>query len=344
MATEYTPNYNLDLYAGTDKPNLRDQYNAAMGKIDTELKNQHDDNVSTNNNIGTLQTQMRNAENDIDTLQTQQGQTSTALEQLTETVDGFESQIAGKAPMNHASSATTYGTASLTQYGHVKLSDTASQDGSETATAVTPVAVSNAVAEAVDELNGSIESLQDSTAPKNHAAAGNTYGLGSETMYGHVKLSDAVGVQDETQGCAATPKGVDTAINQFATTLKPKIYTFGTPGVNQVSGSLCVDEAIQLCTLRLSVNQIRPTGGGTAQFVTGFTVPEQYLPTNDINAILDVNYNNGSIGSVTQWGLNGSNRTAGKGSIFYRQYSNSATQVTADGILCWFYGAQPATL
>lgn len=37
MATEYTDNYDLDLYVGEDKPNLRDQYNAAMNKIDTAL-------------------------------------------------------------------------------------------------------------------------------------------------------------------------------------------------------------------------------------------------------------------------------------------------------------------
>lgn len=38
MASLYTPTYNLDLYTGSDKPNLRDQYNAAMGKIDTALR------------------------------------------------------------------------------------------------------------------------------------------------------------------------------------------------------------------------------------------------------------------------------------------------------------------
>jgi len=37
MASEYTPNFNLDKYVGTDKPNLRDQYNSAMNKIDTAL-------------------------------------------------------------------------------------------------------------------------------------------------------------------------------------------------------------------------------------------------------------------------------------------------------------------
>ncbi len=39
MASEYTNNYTLDLYTCDDKPNLRDQYNAAMRKIDRLLLN-----------------------------------------------------------------------------------------------------------------------------------------------------------------------------------------------------------------------------------------------------------------------------------------------------------------
>ena len=37
MASEYTPNYNLDLYTDNDKPNLRDQYNGAITKVDAQL-------------------------------------------------------------------------------------------------------------------------------------------------------------------------------------------------------------------------------------------------------------------------------------------------------------------
>lgn len=37
MASEYTTNYNLDLYADNDKPNLRDQYNGAITKVDAQL-------------------------------------------------------------------------------------------------------------------------------------------------------------------------------------------------------------------------------------------------------------------------------------------------------------------
>lgn len=37
MASVYTNHYNLDKYTGNDKPNLRDQYNAAMDKIDAQM-------------------------------------------------------------------------------------------------------------------------------------------------------------------------------------------------------------------------------------------------------------------------------------------------------------------
>ena len=48
MATSYTPNYKLDLYTDTDKPNLRDQYNGAINKIDEELHN-NSVNITTAN-------------------------------------------------------------------------------------------------------------------------------------------------------------------------------------------------------------------------------------------------------------------------------------------------------
>lgn len=41
MASEYTSYYNLDKYVSSDKPNLRDQYNAAMDKIDAQMYANH---------------------------------------------------------------------------------------------------------------------------------------------------------------------------------------------------------------------------------------------------------------------------------------------------------------
>lgn len=37
MASEYTNYFNLDLYTDSDKPNLRDQYNGAMQKVDEQM-------------------------------------------------------------------------------------------------------------------------------------------------------------------------------------------------------------------------------------------------------------------------------------------------------------------
>ena len=56
MASEYTPNYNLDKYVGTDKPNLRDQYNTAMDKIDAQFLNVANDHTQTGNQISAINT------------------------------------------------------------------------------------------------------------------------------------------------------------------------------------------------------------------------------------------------------------------------------------------------
>lgn len=59
--------------------------------------------------------------------------------------------------------------------------------------------------------NDSITGLTNSKAPTNHASSATTYGTGSSTNYGHVKLSDATnGTEGEGSGVAATPAAVAT--------------------------------------------------------------------------------------------------------------------------------------
>ena len=84
------------------------------------------------------------------------------------------SQLSGKAPTNHASTATTYGVGNATNYGHVKV------DSNPTASST------NAVA------SGGVKSALDGKAPTNHASTTTTYGVASETNYGHVKIVDYV--------------------------------------------------------------------------------------------------------------------------------------------------------
>lgn len=69
MAT-YTPNFNLDLYESTDKPNLRDQYNGAMNKIDGLLVTQQtsiNNAVTTANKALELSDGQKEAVNALDT-------------------------------------------------------------------------------------------------------------------------------------------------------------------------------------------------------------------------------------------------------------------------------------
>lgn len=63
MASEYTEHFNLDLYTDNDRPNLRDQYNAAIRKIDNKLFDQ----VTT---INLLDSVVDNLKEDVEQAQT----------------------------------------------------------------------------------------------------------------------------------------------------------------------------------------------------------------------------------------------------------------------------------
>ena len=163
MASEYTTNYNLDKYVADDKPNLRDQYNSAMDKIDTQMKVNADGittastAASTAQNAATAaqtaaeaaqstataaqsaaeaaqstaaaaQSAAESAQTAANTAQSvaEAAQTTAAAAQSTATaaqsaVSSLESEISGKAPTNHASTATTYGVGTNSNYGHVKV-------------------------------------------------------------------------------------------------------------------------------------------------------------------------------------------------------------------------------
>lgn len=158
MATECTPNYNLDLYASADKPNLRDQYNAAMGKIDTQMKKSADDVTNANANVLTLQTQMTEARKDISALESTVETHGTRITAVQKTagdalsraqtnerdIDGLQTAVGGKAPTNHASTANTYGQGSSTNFGHLKVADSGSAAASS-GTAASPKMVADQI-------------------------------------------------------------------------------------------------------------------------------------------------------------------------------------------------------
>lgn len=209
MATEYTPNYNLDLYASADKPNLRDQYNAAMGKIDTQMKKSADDVTNANANVHTLQTQMTEAQKDISALESTVETHGTQITDVQKTaddalslaktnegniteaqndIDGLQTAVDGKAPTNHASATNAYGQGSSANFGHLKVADSG-EAGASTGTAASPKLVT-------DQINA----LKTAIAPTALIAAkevtygGGISGSGTFSVYGS-SITKVVSVQ-----------------------------------------------------------------------------------------------------------------------------------------------------
>ena len=76
----------------------------------------------------------------------------------------------------------------------------------------------------MDTINSIIDALDDK-APINHSVSSTTYGIATNTNYGHTKLSDDINSTSSiTNGVAATPKAVKTSYD-LATNAVNKVTT-----------------------------------------------------------------------------------------------------------------------
>lgn len=252
MATEYTPNYNLDLYASADKPNLRDQYNAAMGKIDTQMKRSADGVTNANANVLTLQTKMTEAQKDIAELESTVDEHGTQVTSLTSRV------------------ATVEGTASKNK------TDIASLD--------TRVgAAEGNITEAQSDIDG-LQSTVNQKAPINHASTANTYGQGSSTNFGHLKVADS-GSAAASSGTAASPKMVADQISALKALLAPQAleaaHTVNYNGGITGSGTFSIygNSITKVVSVQLKNNSLSTPGTGGYKTATLGTIPSGYRPT-----------------------------------------------------------------
>lgn len=252
MATEYTPNYNLDLYASADKPNLRDQYNAAMGKIDTQMKKSADDVTNANANVLTLQTQMTEAQKDISALESTVETHGTQITDVQKTADDAFS-----------------------------LAKTNESDIADTQADVTSLTGRVTAAE------GNIDGLQTDVggkAPTNHASTDNTYGQGSSTNFGHLKVADS-GSAAASSGTAASPKMVTDQINALKSALAPTAL-IAAKTVNYSNGitgsgtfSVYANSITKVVSVQLDNTSLTTSGRGDWINTTLGTIPEGYRPT-----------------------------------------------------------------
>lgn len=231
MATEYTPNYNLDLYASADKPNLRDQYNAAMGKIDTQMKKSADDVTNANANVLTLQTQMTEAQKDISALESTVETHGTQITNVKKTADDALSLAkTNESGIAHAQADVKSLTGRVT-----KVEGDANENKKGIASLDTRMdAAEGDITEAQNDING-LQTAVGGKAPINHASTANTYGQGSSTNFGHVKVTDTVGATAASTGTAASPAGVQNAIKEWLT---PTIVQLPNPSTGSWSHGL----------------------------------------------------------------------------------------------------------
>ena len=135
---------------------------------------------------------------------------------INSTLSTHATNISGKAPTSHAASGTTYGQATGSLYGHVKMSDTYSSK-------VDNGAAANGLAASQNALYNAYNGLNTAKAPNNHASSAATYGKGSSSVFGHLKISDtytsAVSGGNADGAIAASQNAVYNAYNALKTTV-----------------------------------------------------------------------------------------------------------------------------
>ena len=97
MASEYTTNYQLDLYVGEDRPNLCDQYNSAMRKLDSVIYNQTGQGTQALVVANQALSLAQEASDDADTALSSIGTVEDSVESLETTVQANTSAIAQTA-------------------------------------------------------------------------------------------------------------------------------------------------------------------------------------------------------------------------------------------------------
>lgn len=215
--TSYTPNFSLDLYDGTDKPNLRDQYAAAMRKIDDQLKAAENAQVATNNNVATALANIATATQKADEASNKAEQNADALTILSATVSGYDDVITSAN-----ANATDAKEAALIANQNVVAIDSRVTTVEATAIGAMEKATDNKSALSQVQADVAVNAAAlAGKADKMHAAATNVHGLGSAGLYGHVKLdSTADASLGDASGTACTPQGVANAISANVNALK----------------------------------------------------------------------------------------------------------------------------
>lgn len=194
-----------------------------------------------------------------------------------------------RAPVSHATSTSTYGAGTGTNYGHLRLSDsTSSTSGTSGGYAATPSAVKS-VKDSIPSASTTSPSMDGtasygsgttwaradhvhptdtSRAPTSHASSATTYGTGTSSNYGHLKLSDSTSSTSGTSGgTAATPSAVKAAYDLASG--KANVYSMTFTTYNWSSQKITLNASTHGCGTAPMV-QVQRLNGTSYEIYYGY--------------------------------------------------------------------------
>lgn len=135
------------------------------------------------------------------------------IDNLNDALKQAQEALGTKTPIDHASEDKTYGGGTAEKYGHVRVSDKYTGF-----TEVDPVgAASDSVSASQKAVADTYKALNDAKAQKSHASTDGTFGISSDSLYGHTKLSDTY---ESAEDNSAAANGIAASQNALANAYK----------------------------------------------------------------------------------------------------------------------------
>lgn len=234
--------------------------------------------------VSGINTRLTTAETDIDNLESSRLKTyasdatawdtsPTSASTKPVTSGGVYTGLSGKAPTNHASSATTYGVGNASNYGHVKLNDSYTTSGGAASASVG--ASSKAVVDGYNALNGNKANQELIAIRQANTTARKTYYAGDQFVYNNeLYVVTASSIAKDTTinipGAATKTSDITTQISKLNKSFKPLIqvsfpYTMPADGFVTMRFTIAAQGAYALYVTvnGISYHPFSGWGGGT---------------------------------------------------------------------------------
>lgn len=323
MSGTPTTNYQLPTYSANDAPNLTGAYNQAMGKIDTQMKANADGITNANANVGTLQTQMQQVQDDVTALESTVETHGTQITGAQKTADDALSL----AQTNESDIADTQSDVTLLTSRVTTVEGTANKNKTDVASLDTRMGVAEGN---ITEAQNNISNLQTGKAPTNHASTANTYGQGSSTNFGHLKVVDS-GTDAASTGTAASPKMVNDAVNIAPTVLTTEDVNF-TNMTETLSVSVILNAKANIICVSLSEIVVHTSAAIDEMKELSYKLPAQYRPSRKLRTALSV-----SAAAITV-GMNATVGTDGTIEVTFGATEPITSGYTVGGNALFIYG------